>query len=116
MSRLAEKLTQKESDKGSQEPVNIALWTAQTVPSTFWQHLEAMFGLNGTTTTSLTIRYSNTTGYTIEGATWRQIKDELGWSITQLYNVVAEEIQDVYELSHGWEASLQETIDELDAL
>ena len=40
----------------------------------------------------------------------------MGWTITDLATRIVSAINTEYELAHGWEISLNETLDELDSL
>tara|TARA_R110002110_G_scaffold26350_12_gene97021 strand:+ start:113 stop:502 length:390 start_codon:yes stop_codon:yes gene_type:complete len=117
MSRLAEKLTAKVADRGSDRPVFLELWTDSRAPSGFWNNVLSILGrFRSTVATRLTIRYSVESGYTLEGATWQQVSSRMGWTITDLATRIVSAINTEYELAHGWEISLNETLDELDSL
>jgi hypothetical protein len=117
MSRLAEKLTDKIGDMGSDKPVYVSLWSDDRAPTTLWDHFWSMLGrFNSKEYTSLTVHYSAQSGFTLEGATWRQINRRLGWSITELAREVVTAVTTEYQLTRGWEVSLEETLAELDGL
>ncbi len=117
MSRLSEKLTASVGDIGSDKPAYLELWTDNRVPTSLYDHFMNMFGFFRTTKShDLIIRFSDTSGYTLEGATWREIQRKTGWSITEFVREIVQVLTTEYELAGGWEVSLLETLAELDEL
>lgn len=119
MSRLETKLTKRVGDKGSPRPLSINLWD-ETVPPTKlmdfvldYFKIKRWFRKNYTV---LTIRYSETTGYTLEGPTWKEINNKMHISITKLVEMIETRIIKEYESSRGWERTLENTLAELDEL
>lgn len=117
LSRVAEKLTEQLSDLGSTKPIYVPLWTDTRVPESFADKLLSLFGLfKGEKRVYLTVRYGASTGYTLEGPAWRVIRARCAWSVTDLFQTVVEAITDEYELSYGWEKTLQSDLAELESL
>ena len=117
MSRLAEKLTENISEMGSEKPIYLELWAETRTPKTFWDSFLHVFGIfKSTQRTALVVRHSNHSGFTLEGASWQQIHRKLGWSITKLALEIKQAVAVEYELTHGWEISLNQTLEELKSL
>lgn len=119
MSRLEAKVTERLGEYGSAKVLTVSLWEDDKPITGLLDFLLNYVGLRvwrSKVYTSLAIRYSEVTGYTLEGPSWRQIHDRLDISITELFQRISDRITREYEAAHGWERTLEDTLAELDEL
>jgi len=117
LSRLSEKLTKQLAKYGSNKPISISLWSEDVAPVTFMDKIYHVFGkFHSKSYTSLVVRFSPETGYSLQGASWDQINSRLDWNVTTLAKTIARAIHRDYNNNHGWENSLTDTMAELDEL
>ena len=117
LSLLAGKLTKQLGKYGTNKAISIPLWSDPAVPTNFWDKVNHLFGrFHRTNNTSLTVRFSTDTGYSLQGASWEQINTRLEMGITTLANKIAKAVRNDWERNHGWERSLEEVMVELDDL
>lgn len=110
LSRLEEILSERYSDLGCDQPVEVELWDKTGL----WASFLGLF--NRAPKVTLTVRYSADSGYTLDGPAWKEIKQRLGTSSREFGQRIISELRDLWETTHGWKAALVEDLAGLDEL
>ena len=109
-SRLEEILSERYSNLGCDQPVEIGLWDQNTL----WARFLGLF--NRAPQVNLTVRFSSDSGFTLDGPAWKEIKMRLNCSSKEFGHRIIGELRDLWELTHGWESSLTEDLQGLEEL
>lgn len=62
---------------------------------------------------SLTVRFSEDSGFTLDGPAWKEIKTRLDCSSKAFGQRIIAELRDLWETTHGWETAM---LDDLEGL
>jgi len=110
LARLSEILSVKYGKYGTDQPVQIELWQKDGLWASF-------LNLCGRAPKEfVTVRFSPESGYTLDGPAWREIKSRLNCSAKDFGSRIISELEDIWQVTHGWEIALEEDLAGLDEL